>query len=407
MAPPTTQLRPLYRNRDYMLLWSGQFVSSLGSGMTRIVYPLLILAMTNSPARAGFATSLLLLPYLLFSLPAGAVADRFNRKKIMMYADLGRALILASIPLSMFLDKLTLTQIYFAVFLEGTLFVFFNVAEVAALTHVVPKPQMPAALAQNEIGYTTTHIISPSVGTWFYQLGHAFPFFFNAVSYVVSVLSLFFLRSNFHVAQVKKDQHLWTDIREGLHWLWHQPLIRFIAVMCSGMTFVESSLQLILIVRAKNFGASTAQIGWIFSLGAIGGIFGALTGPYIRKHFSYAKIIIGSTCGIVALFPLYGLLNNFLLLALVSAVSYLLGSWFNITQFSYRLALIPENLQGRVNSVFRMFALGSIPIGAALAGILIERFGAEKTVLFYSICYGMCALATFFNPHVRAVKSVG
>src|SRR5688500_15012043 len=143
-APPQAEKLPaLWRNRDYMLLWSGQLVSTLGSTATGIVLPLLILALTGSPAAAGIAGALYMLPYPLFGLLAGALVDRWDRKRVMMWCDAGRALLFASIPLAMAFNVLTIWQLYINAFLEGMFFVFFNVAEVAALPKVVPKAQLP------------------------------------------------------------------------------------------------------------------------------------------------------------------------------------------------------------------------------------------------------------------------
>src|SRR5687767_4847689 len=146
-----SDVRPvsLWRNRDYMLLWGGQVVSVLGSSISSIVVPLLILAITNSPAAAGIAGALGAIPYVLFSLPVGALIDRWDRKKVMVLCDLGRSIAFASIPIAMWLDVLTIWQLYVVAFVEGTLFVFFNIAEVAALPRVVPKEQLGDATAQN------------------------------------------------------------------------------------------------------------------------------------------------------------------------------------------------------------------------------------------------------------------
>src|SRR5512140_1797451 len=184
----TARLPALWRNRDYMLLWSGQVVSTIGSGASGIVYPLLILWLTNSYTAAGIAGALGSLPYLIFSLPVGALIDRWDRKRVMILCDLGRALTLASIPVALLLNVLTIWQIYLAVLIEGTLFVFFNIAEVAALPRVVDKRQLPEASAQNEASFGIAGIIGPSFGTFIYQmLGRAWPFVVDSVSYLVSV----------------------------------------------------------------------------------------------------------------------------------------------------------------------------------------------------------------------------
>jgi hypothetical protein len=176
-------LRPLWRQRNYMLLWSGQVVSSLGSGMTSFALPLLILAITHSPAIAGVASALYALPYPLFSLPVGALMDRWNRKRVMITCDAIRAINIATIPLALALDALTIPQIFVNAFVEGSCFVVFNIAEVAALSRVVEKVQLPSASAQNEVAFGLVGLLSPSIGGFLYKaVSPVFPFLVDAVS---------------------------------------------------------------------------------------------------------------------------------------------------------------------------------------------------------------------------------
>ncbi|HEV2460453.1 MAG TPA: MFS transporter, partial [Ktedonobacterales bacterium] len=147
----STPPAPLWRNRSYLLLWGGQAVSSLGSEASQLALPLLILSVTQSPAQAGIAGALRSLAYLLLGLPAGALVDRWDRRRTMILCDAGRALALGSIPLALALGRLTIAQLYLVSLLEGTLYVFFGLAETAALPHVVAKAQLPAATAQGEV----------------------------------------------------------------------------------------------------------------------------------------------------------------------------------------------------------------------------------------------------------------
>src|SRR5256885_5463095 len=180
-----------------MLLWNAQLVSTLGSAASTIVYPLLILALTDSPAAAGIASALRVLPYLLFCLPVGALIDRWDRKRVMIWCDIGRLLAVACIPLAMWLDVLALWQIYVVSFVEGSLFVFFNLAEVAALPRVVPAAMLPAATAQNHAAFDAAQVAGPSIGTLLFQtLGRAAPFVADALSYLVSAVSLSLIRSS-------------------------------------------------------------------------------------------------------------------------------------------------------------------------------------------------------------------
>lgn len=388
-----------------MLLWSGQVISTLGTTASTIVYPLLILALTNSPAAAGIASALGAVPYIVFSLPVGALIDRWDRKRVMILCDIGRGLTVASIPIAMLFNVLTIWQIYFASLIEGSLFVFFNIAEVAALPRVVMKEQLPAAAAQNEAAFGVAAIVGPSFGTFLYQtLGRGAPFIADAVSYAVSVASLSFIKTRFQLERVVATRHLRAEVMEGLNWLWHQPLIRYMAFLTGGYNLVNSATPLILIVIAKSMGAQDAQIGLIFSIAGIGGILGSLIGGQIQRRFSFGQVIITVTWMEVLLLPLYSLAPQFFWLGVISALIYMTGPVYNVVQFSYRLALIPDELQGRVNSTFRMLAFGFNPLGAALSGILLERIGTTPTILVFSFWYLALAVLTTLNTHVRNAR---
>jgi predicted MFS family arabinose efflux permease len=391
-----------------MLLWSGQVVSTLGSTALSVVYPLLILAITDSVAAAGIASALRSVPYLIFSLPVGALIDRWNRKRVMIVCDFGRALAVLSIPIALWLDALTIGQIYFVAFVEGSLFVFFNIAEVAALPRVVPVHQLPQAAAQNEAAFAAANIVGPSLGTLIYQsIGRSAVFLFDAVSYVVSAVSLLLIRTEFRAANPEPAHDLPREIMDGLSWLWGKPLIRYMAFLTGGMNLVGAATPLIVIVLAKDLGASDIDIGLVFSIGGVGGIVGSLLGGQIQKRFSFGQVVVGVSWAMALLFPLYLVVPRFALLGVVFALIYMTGPIYNVVQFSYRLALIPDSLQGRVNSTFRLLAFGFIPIGAAAGGLLLERIGATATVGVFTALQVLLALATSFNRHVREARPIG
>lgn len=399
--------RSLWQNRDYMLLWSGQVISTLGSSAASIIYPLLILAITSSPSQAGMAAALRALPYLLFSLPVGALIDRWDRKRAMIVCDLLRALVVSTIPVALWLDSLTLWHIYSVAFVEGSLFVFFNLAEVAALPRVVTTAELPRAAAQNEAAFGASQIAGPALGTLLFQtLGRAAPFVGDAVSYIVSTVSLLLIKTEFHASRPAAPRTLRAEIAEGLRWLWHQPLIRSMALLTGGLNFVYAATPLMLIVLAKQMGASDVQIGLIFSIGGISGIAGSLIGGRIQRRFSFGQVIVAVIWIQALLFPLYLLVPRFWMLGAVYALIYTLSPVYNVVQFSYRIALIPDALQGRVNSSFRLLAFGFNPLGAALCGLLLERAGPTTTVLVFAACYLMMAVATQLNRHIRQARPV-
>jgi predicted MFS family arabinose efflux permease len=371
-----------------MRLWSAQVVSTFGSSASSVIYPLLILALTDSPSAAGIASALRILPYLVFSVPVGALVDRWDRKRVMIVCDLGRVVAVSCIPAAIWFDALALWQIYLASLVEGTFFVFFNIAEVAALPRVVPREQLPAATAQNMAAFSAAIVAGPSVGTLLYQgLGRAAPFVFDAISYLVSALSVMAIRAPFREEVRAPAGDLRHEIAEGLRWLWGRPLIRTMAFLTGGINFVYAATPLIMIVLAKQMKATDFDIGLMFSIGGVGSVVGSFLGARVQRRFSFGQVIIAIVWAQALLFPLYLLAPNVLLLGAVFAAIYCLAPIYNVVQFSYRVALIPDALQGRVNSVFRLFTNGLQPLGAGVCGVLLEHAGAAWTIALFGVCY--------------------
>jgi MFS family permease len=391
----------LWHNRDYMLLWSGQVVSSTGTQVSTLAFPLLILAITRSPALAGYAGALRALPYLLLSLPAGALVDRWDRKRTMIVCDSGRALAMASIPVALLVGHLTVVQVFLATTVEGTLYVFFNIAEAACLPRVVPKAQLSEATAQNTATESLTFLVGPPLGGALYQLSHTVPFLADAISYIASVLSLSLIRARFQEKREGARRALRIEIHEGLSWLWHHPLIRFMALLTGGGNLLSAGYTLIIIVLAQRMHASSFTIGLIFTIGSIGGIVGAVIGPTIQKRFRFGAVIIATVWMVALAMPLYAIAPNVIALGIISALPFVASPIYNVVQFSYRSAVIPDLLQGRVNSVFRLVAFGGQPLGLALTGLLIQNLGVIQAILIFSAGQILLALSATVNRHVR------
>lgn len=405
-APQPEATRPvrLWRNRSYMLLWSGQAVSSVGTQVSTVAFPLLVLLVTHSPAQAGLMGAVRALPYLIFSLPAGALVDRWDRKRVMILCDTGRAIALGSIPIALALGRMSLAQLYIVSALEGSLFVFFNIAEVACLPRVVPVEQLPAANAQNAATDGTSALLGPALGGALFGIHSLLPFVADAVSYAVSVVTLLFIPVRFQSERKSTTRRsLWVEIGEGLAWLWHQPLIRFIAVL-TGVSNIPAYVLIIIVVAQEQMHASPEVVGLIFTIGGIGGIVGAVLAPWVQKRMRFATVIIGTMWAWTLLFPFYVLAPNPLWLGLVVAITFVLGPLYNVVQMSYRLALIPDELQGRVNSVFRLVAFAGQPIGLAITGFLLEAFNPLVTVLAFMALQAAITLVATVNPHVRHAK---
>ena len=397
----------LLHNRDFMLLWGGQVVSTLGSMTSHVIYPLLILALTDSPTAAGIAGALRFIPYVVFSLPVGALIDRWDRKRVMVVSDLGRAIAVGSIPVAMALDLLTLMHVYVVCFIEGSLFVFFNIAEVAALPRVVPRSELPQATAYNEAGFGVANIVGPPLGTVLYQaFGRAVPFVADAISYFVSLASLVSIKAKFQSEAIVVKRHLGAEIAEGLRWLWSKPLIRFMAFLTGGLNLVNAAMALVMIVLAKDLGAGDAEIGVMFSIAGVGGIAGSLVGGRIARRYTFGQVIVTTLWIASVSFLLFAAMPTFIWVGVLAGIFSFVGPIYNVVQFSYRVALIPDELQGRVNSTFRLLAFGFMPIGATLSGVVIEHFGVRAAVVAFAACLFFLSALTTLNRHVREAQPI-
>lgn len=393
--------RSLWRNRDYLLLIGGQMVSNLGSQVSNLAFPLFVLAITGSPAQAGFVGALHVLPYLFLSLPAGALVDRWDCKRVMLLCDAGRAICLASIPLAYLFGWLTIWQLYLVSLLEGTLFVFFNLAEIGGMLQVVAREQISAAAAQNLVTESVAYLIGPAVGGALYSFGRIIPFLTDAISYIASVGSLLFIKARFQLEREPRKISLWKDISEGLWWLWNTPLIFFVALRSSVLNIAVGGVTVIVILIAQHLHASPFVIGLILALDGVGSILGGIVAYRVYQRVNFRDIMIVTSWIWVIFWPLLVVVPNLFLLAGVLGVLFLALPIFDVAQLSYRLALIPDELQGRVNSVYRMLLFAGDMFGLLLVGILLQTVGTTATVLAYGALILIVTLVTTLNPYVR------
>ena len=397
-APPAGSLR---QNYDFWRLWGGQATSAIGSQVSQLALPLLILALTHSPAKAGLLAALRGVPYFLLVLPAGALVDRWDPRRVMIACDTGRALALASIPVALALGHLALWMLFAVTFVEGTLFVFFNQAESNCLVRVVSKEQLVAAVAQNEAIYGVSGLIGPSLGGLLYGLGRGVPFLTDAVSYLFSIVALLTLKADVRPAPLADDHvpNLGAEIKEGLRWLNAHAVIRFVALLTGVLMMSCAGWALILIVQAQRFGAGPVAVGLLLATGGAGGVLGSVLAIPLQKRFRFGPLLIGAAWVWAVTWLWYALAPSLIVLGIVNALSFIVVPVFLGTQYAYRLGQIPDALQGRVNSVFRLVAFSSGPVGLALTGWLLQRYGPIPAILITFVPQGLlCLVASFYRP---------
>jgi predicted MFS family arabinose efflux permease len=399
---------PLRRNRDFMLLWSGLVISVAGSRISQVGYPLLVLALTHSPTDAGVVGFLGTIPYLVFQLPAGVLVDRLNRRHLMLASDVIRGLALASVVVTSLTGALTLAQLMAVAFVEGTMFVVFNLGERAAVRFVVPAEQLPAALAQNEARNRAAMLAGRPIGGLLFGVGRALPFLADALSYVASLVTLLLIRSDFgdeRDAQANV-RSAWPEIREGLAWLARHPFMRAASLLVAGLNFVSAGLMLILIVAAKDHGASSAAVGGILAGSGVGGLVGSLLSPAIQRR-TPAKVVVTATAWVwlALLVPIAFVTSPYALGTLYAGIAFMSPPW-NVVINAYQLVLIPDRLLGRVASAGFMAAYGAQPLGSLAAGLLLSAVGAKGATLGIAGVTLALALAGSASAAIRGAPTL-
>lgn len=394
----------LWRNRDYLLLWSGQAISAIGSGVSELAFPLLVLAVTHSPAQAGFVAALRALPAPLLSLLAGVLVDRRDRKRVMIFCDAGRALSIASIPIAFALGHLTIVQLYITSLVEGTLMILFNLAHTASLSQVVTKEQLASAVAQAEVMEGTTYLFGPTLSGLLYSVSQMLPFVADAISYAVSIFTLLLIRTPFQKKRSSKHRRFREEVTEGMVWMWRQPFIRAMTLLSGASALVLPGSTLIVIVLAQQQHASAVIIGLIFAAGGVASILSSLLAPLIQKRLSVGQSILATRWFFVLAWPFYVIAPYPLVLGAIEFGIGVVDPIEDVAYFNYRLALIPDELKGRVISACRLFPGTMRPIGLALTGVLLQRIGVSPSILLFWVSLIVMALAITLNPSIRNAR---
>lgn len=365
------------RRADFWKFWLGQTVSQLGSSFTGFALPLLVYTLTGSAVNLAVTTAAYFLPYLLFGLVIGAWVDRIDRKRMMIGVDLGRALVLATIPILAYADALTVWWIYIGAFLTATLTIAFDSGQFAAVPHLVDRDDLVRANGRLQASFAAATVAGPLLaGLMLAVIDLETVFIIDAASFVVSALSLALIRTSFNPEQPREATHILRDVQEGLRYVLGHPVLRNISLMMALVNFVMATTWAQLVLFAKSeLGLSDTQVGILFAAGSAGIVALGLAAGSIRKRLSFSVAALGALM-LQGLLVVAFALNEAYIAALVlwAAISGL-GLFFNINTTSVRQQIVPDHMLGRVVSIAGVLAWSAIPAGTLVGGWAIEQTG--------------------------------
>lgn len=382
---------------NYWRLWSSSVVSNLGDGVAMIAYPWLASAITRNAMLIALIAVVQRLPWLVFTLPAGVITDRVDRRKLMLSMNVLRTIITVGVAIVVFGQSSTLpatdeiaggTEVATNWFLYVTLVVaalLFGMAEVLydnAAQTILPAIVEPEGLERangNLWGaeMVMNSFIGPPLGSVLIGVAFALPFFFDAGSFAISAALLLLVAGTFRVDRDEKELEAkvdwWGEIKEGVTWLWRHPLLRPMAIILGFLNALGSVVFATLVLFAQEILGVTAFVFAVLgAAGALGGVLGSLLAPRISKAIgSGTSLYLTFVASIVAT-VIVGFTSNWIVAFVSFAIFSFFGVLWNVITVSLRQTIIPDHLLGRVNSVYRFFAWGMMPIGLAVGGLLVS-----------------------------------
>ena len=388
-----------------MLLQAGQLLSTAGTQTTALAYPLLVLAVSHSPAQAGVVAFARIVPFALFGLFAGVAADRWNRRRLMVAADGVQAIAMAALAATILLDRVTVWQIVVVALVEGTGATFFGAAQPGALRAVVPARQLPDAAGAQETRRAVVRVAGPPLGGMLFALGRAVPFVFDAVSYACSIVSLLLMRTPFQEQRERDSSRVRAQIAEGFRYLWHQPFLRTTTFLYGLGNFIGPGVLLVLVVVGRRQGLSGGEIGILFAAFGVASLAGALVSPLLRKALSIRAILLLELWTWLAMLAFVVRPSVYVLLAAMLPFGVAAPVTDSVVN-GYRIAMTPDRLLGRVESVRSNISLLIAPLGPLVAGLLLSALSARATIAFFVGCGLVLALWGTLSPAIRQAPSL-
>ena len=400
----------LWSHRDFLKLWTGQTISEFGSQVSQLAIPAVaILTLKATPFEVAALETVVFLPFLILTLPAGVWVDRWRRRWILIGGDLGRAVLLATIPLAYALGHLTLAQLYVVGFLVGIHTVFFDVAYQAYLPQIIDRETLVEGNSKLQMTVSGAAIAGPGLSAGLLAvLSAPYAILADACSFVVSGGFTAAIRKREDPPPATERRRLLVELWEGLRYVTHHRLLFPQALATGSSNFATNIVFSVYFVFAyRHLGLTPTLMGIIGAVGATGWLIGSASADWLRRKLGVnGATILGMAVGapaalLIPFAPVGHAAIPFLVL------SGMLGGFgavvYNIQQVSLRQAITPERLQGRMNASMRFFVWGTIPLGSLVGGALATAFSV-RTALIVGACLGFVALLPILLSPLRTVR---
>jgi MFS family permease len=405
------------RNADFVRLWVGETISQFGTQISLLAIPLVAVTLLQaSPFEVALLGTIEFLPFILFSLPAGAWVDRLRRRPILIAGNLGRAAMLATVPIAYALGVLSMAQMYVVGFVVGTLTVFFDVAYQSYLPSLVERDQLIDGNGKLEASRTVAQSAGPALAGALIGLVTApLAILADALSFLVSGLFVFSIRRHEPTPDQHSDEHgrrrgsLRQEVADGLRYVLGNRYLRGIAASTATSNFFSNvALATFIVYAVRELGLTPLEIGVIFGLGNVGAIIGALLAERLSRRFGVGPTIVGSTLLGAPGLLLIALAPAAFPIPFLVAGSFLQGFEivvYNINQLSFRQAITPVTMQGRMNATMRFIVWGTIPLGSIAGGIVATVVGLQQAILIGAFGAFLAVIPLVITP-VRTIRDM-
>jgi MFS family permease len=397
-----TKLVPLRRNRDFLLFQTGSLLSTFGSGISGIAYPLLTLALTHSAAKTGYVGAVEFLPLVILSVPAGVAADRFDRRRLMIASDAGGAIALAVLGTAVLTGHATFWLVVVVAFVDTSAAVLYRSGSSGAIKAVVPTPQLADASSVAMARMSTVRLVAPPIGGALYDLARGIPFLVDAVSYAFSTAALLLMKTPFQEERVPGTR---TPFREGLAYFWSIPFLRTTVGMIAASNVIAVGAPIAVIILAHREGLSAFAIGLFIAIQGVALLAGSTLSPLLRRRFPMRAILLSEFwMGLVYIaFLIYP--SVYVLAACVALHAF----WFPNTDSAmqaYSYMLIPDRLLGRAMAASNTLRAASAPLGPLLAGLLLAHTSPQVAIAVLATPVVIAAILGTLSAAIRNLPSL-